>query len=280
MPEDEADDVPLKHRKGEVWIIPNVWVSGEKTIQDGSTDEETDGQPDLLRRVIPGSYILEELEAPDGYVRALPAAVEVNETKEIQRVVLSDEKTKVEIAKTDGTESYVQNIENRTDSQNKENGTEIRGSYDQKFVKGAKLALFKAKRVNSADHEKYPKGYYLVKAEETPAVWSSEDPLDNHKVPVTALWITDGKPKYFEGIPVGNYILEELETPPGYLPASMEITVEETKELQSFVLKDDHTKLEILKFERNTSGEKEALSWPASPEFVLCEAGPCGKTGR
>ncbi len=271
-PEDEADDVPLKHRKGEIWIIPNVWVSGEKTIQDGSTDEETDGQPDLLRRVIPGSYILEELEAPDGYVRALPAAVEVNETKEIQRVVLSDEKTKVEIAKTDGTESYVQNIENGTDSQNKENGTEIRGSYGQKFVKGAKLALFKAKRVNSVDHEKYPKGYYLVKAEETPAVWSSEDPLDNHKVPVTALWITDGKPKYFEGIPVGNYILEELETPPGYLPASMEITVEETKELQSFVLKDDHTKLEILKFERNTSGEKEALSWPASPEFVLCEA--------
>lgn len=88
--------------------------------------------------MIPGSYILEELEAPDGYVRALPAAVEVNETKEIQRVVLSDEKTKVEVAKTDGTESYVQNIENGTDSQNKENGTEIRGSYGQKFVKGAK----------------------------------------------------------------------------------------------------------------------------------------------
>ena len=31
-------------------------------------DESTDGQPDLLRQVIPGSYILEELEAPDGYV--------------------------------------------------------------------------------------------------------------------------------------------------------------------------------------------------------------------
>lgn len=50
-PEDEADDVPLKHRKGEVWIIPKVWVSGEKTIQDGSTDEETDGQPDLFKDV-------------------------------------------------------------------------------------------------------------------------------------------------------------------------------------------------------------------------------------
>ena len=28
-PEDEADDVTFKTQKGEVWIIPNVWVSGE-----------------------------------------------------------------------------------------------------------------------------------------------------------------------------------------------------------------------------------------------------------
>lgn len=96
--------------------------------------------------------------------------------------------------------------------------------------------------------------------------------MDNRKVSVTAMWITDGKPKYFEGIPVGDYILEELETPGGYIPASMEITVEETGNLQSFVLKDDHTKLEVFKLERNVSGEKEPLSWPAAAEFVLCEA--------
>ena len=153
-----------------------------------------------------------------------------------------------------------------------ETSTEIRGTYSQTFVTGAKLALFKAKRVNTADHDKYPKGYYLVKAEETPAVWNSEDPVDNRKTSVTAMWITDGKPKYFEGIPVGDYILEELETPGGYIPASMEITVEETGNLQSFVLKDDHTKLEVFKLERNASGEKEPLSWPAAAEFVLCEA--------
>ena len=271
-PENEADDVPLKHRKGESYLIPNVWISGEKTIQDGRMDESTDGQPDLLRRVIPGSYILEELEAPDGYVRTFPSAVEVKETNEVQRVLLSDEKTKVEIAKIDGTEDYRQKVENRTDMETSETSTEIRGTYSQTFVTGAKLALFKAKRVNTADQDKYPKGYYFVKTEETPAVWNSEDPVDNHKVSVTAMWITDGKPKYFEGIPVGDYILEELETPDGYLPASMEITVEETGNLQSFVLKDDHTKLEVFKLERNASGEKEPLSWPAAAEFVLCEA--------
>ena len=54
-PENEADDVPLKHRKGESYLIPNVWISGEKTIQDGRMDESTDGQPDLLRQVIPAT---------------------------------------------------------------------------------------------------------------------------------------------------------------------------------------------------------------------------------
>ena len=271
-PEDETDDLPLKRRKGETYLIPNLWISGERTIQDGKMDDRTDGQPDVLRRVIPGTYILEEVKAPDGYVRTFPAAVEVSETKESQRILMTDEKTKVEISKIDGTENYRKQIENRSDPSENETGAEIRGAYSQKFVEGAKLALFKAKRVISPDHEKYPKGYYLVKAEETPAVWNSEDPVDNHKVSVTALWITDGKPKYFEGIPVGDYILEELEAPEGYLPASMEITVEETEKLQSFVLKDDHTKLEIFKYERDQSGEKISLPWPAAAEFMLFEA--------
>lgn len=61
-------------------------------------------------------------------------------------------------------EDYRQKIENRTDMETSETGTEIRGTYSQTFVTGAKLALFKAKRVNTADQDKYPKGYYLVKA--------------------------------------------------------------------------------------------------------------------
>ncbi|MFR5733967.1 MAG: hypothetical protein ACLUD2_20725 [Clostridium sp.] len=78
---------------------------------------------------------------------------------------------------------------------------------------GAELALYPARRVYSKDLEKYPKGYYLVKKGNTPAVWNTEDPVDNHPVPVTAQWITDGRPMYFEGIPAGDYILEELKTP-------------------------------------------------------------------
>ena len=63
--------------------------------------------------------------------------MEVKETNEVQRVLLSDEKTKVEIAKIDGTEDYRQKIENRTDMETSETGTEIRGTYSQTFVTGA-----------------------------------------------------------------------------------------------------------------------------------------------
>ncbi|MBQ6856361.1 MAG: hypothetical protein IJO13_04575, partial [Lachnospiraceae bacterium] len=94
-----------------------------------------------------------------------------------------------------------------------------------------------------------------------------------------AVWWTDGRAKYFEGIPAGDYILEELETPEGYLPASMEITVNPISELQSFVLKDDHTKLEILKYEEDENGNMIPLSWPQKAELALFPAVTvaCGK---
>ena len=78
-PEDPADDPPLLHRKGEAFLIPNLWISGDASPQDSTDTQITSGQPDLLRRVFPGSYILEELEAPEGYAKAFPAAVHMEE---------------------------------------------------------------------------------------------------------------------------------------------------------------------------------------------------------
>lgn len=44
-PENEADDVPLKHRKGESYLIPNVWISGEKRFRmDGWMKVRTDSR--------------------------------------------------------------------------------------------------------------------------------------------------------------------------------------------------------------------------------------------
>lgn len=268
--EEEADLVA--HRAGEAWMIPNIWITGERTPQDPSTREMTWGQADLLRRIVPGTYIMEELEAPDGYVRGLPVAVCVEESKEIQRVSVTEERIKVEIVKVDGTDQYRIPVVDGDSGKETEWNTEGRGAYHNQIISGAELALYRARRIYTSDLENYPKGYYLVKTEETPACWEVEDLVDNHPVSVTAQWITDGRPKYFEGIPAGDYILEELSSPEGYVPASIEITVKAVSELQSFFLKDDHTKLEIFKYEEDENGERISLSWPYQAGFALYPA--------
>ena len=78
--EDPADDQKLYHRQGEAWIMENTWITGEKYPNDPFGAEMTVGQVDMLKRVIPGTYILEELEAPAGYVQSLPIGVTVTET--------------------------------------------------------------------------------------------------------------------------------------------------------------------------------------------------------
>lgn len=50
-PETEGDGKPVRHRNGEFWIIPNLWISGERSPQDPSEGEMTWGQADMLRRV-------------------------------------------------------------------------------------------------------------------------------------------------------------------------------------------------------------------------------------
>ena len=57
--EDPADDQKLYHRQGEAWIMENTWITGEKYPNDPFGEEMTVGQVDMLKRVIPGTYILE-----------------------------------------------------------------------------------------------------------------------------------------------------------------------------------------------------------------------------
>ncbi len=262
---------PLLHRDGEAWMIPNVWVTGEESLQDPTDKGMTNGQSDLLRRVIPGTYILEELNTPEGYVRSMPVAVCVEEAVDVQKVSVTDEKTKVEIAKVDGTEQYNKAIISSLPEEQETEIVEGKAGYTGKLVENAELALFRAKRVYTSDYTTYPNGYYLTKTEETPARWYTQSDVDNQPILVEARWITSNQPKYFEGIPVGDYILEELQTPSGYLSATKEITVRKTEKLQSFLLMDDHTKLEIYKYEEE-KGTKQFLKWPARAELSLYPA--------
>lgn len=256
--EDPADDKKLFHRQGEAWIMENTWISGEQYPNDPFEDVMTVGQEDMLKRVIPGTYILEEVEAPAGYVQSLPIGVTVTDTAEVQKTELQDEKIKIEIVKTDATDQY--RIDVISDYQAGLSTTEPKGGYSYGQVVGAHLTLYNARRVYTTDTVTHPKGYYLEKLEDRPAEWLVENTADNTPVTVVADWITDGTPKYFEGIPAGDYILEEKEAASGFVRCSMEIEVKESGEVQTYNLKNDHVKLEIFKYYQDENGKMSQLS--------------------
>lgn len=268
--ENTTDDKKLYHRQGESWVMENTWISGEKYPNDPFQSEGTVGQADMLKRVIPGTYIIEEVSAPSGYAKGIPKGITVTETKDVQKTGMEDEKIKVEIAKTDAADQQTLNV--ISDYQPGLAVTEPKGAYGYNHVSGAHLVLYKAKRIYTTDNDTYPKGYYLVKVETTPAKWTVERTSDNEPVTVSADWITDGNPKYFEGIPAGDYILEELEAEDGYVRSSMELTIKATGEVQTVNLKNDHTKLEIYKYYTDSKGNKVSLSNDHAAGLALYEA--------
>jgi uncharacterized surface anchored protein len=268
--EDLTDDKKLYHRQGEAWVMENTWISGEKFPNDPFKADMTIGQADMLKRVIPGTYILEEVKAPSGYTKGFPEGVTVIETREVQKTGMEDEKIKVEIVKTDAPDQY--RIDVFSDYQENLKVTEPKGAYSYSQVSGAHLALYKAKRVYTTESQTNPKGYYFVKAESKPAEWMVENTADNASVWIVADWITDGTPKYFEGIPAGDYILEEIDTVVGYVRSSMELMVKATGEVQTVNLKNDHTKLEVYKYYEDSAGKKVQLPNSHTADLALYEA--------
>lgn len=282
--EDTTDDPKLLHREGEARVIENSWTTGDKYTNDDLRSEVTVGQADMLKRVIPGTYIMEELKAPSGYQKGFPQGITVEETKEVQTTGMEDPKIKVEITKTDAASQYripvipndagyaVSDYDQGSDPQDGLVVTEPKGAYSYKQITGAHLALYNAKRVSTTDSNTYPQGYYLVKAEDKPAEWTVENSTDNAPVRIVAEWITDGKAKYFEGIPAGDYILEESEAASGYIRTSMEITVKAAGDVQTINVTDDHTKLEVYKYFLDRKGVKTLLPNDHAAGLALYEA--------
>lgn len=208
---------PLYHRLGESYVLENTWVTAERTPNDPFREERTEGQPDILKRIPAGTYIMEEIRSPEGYLKGMPMGILVREQGELQKYEMTDRTTKAEFGKLDGTDG-------------------------NRMVPGACLALFRAEKVSTADIKNYPKGYYLRKTETEPYVQ----------------WITDNLPYYRERLPQGCYILEEQEVPGGFVRAEpMEVVIENTSEVQSFTLYEEHTRVEIEKYEK--VGEEKKL---------------------
>ena len=272
-PENREDDRPLYHRQGEAYLMENSWITGDETPNDPFHTRIRDGQVDVLKRVPVGVYILEETRAPSGYAKRMPTGLTVEETCEVQELRLTNRPITVQIEKIDAPEQYQQPVRdydrilNESDSKTWEEG---KGGYTFSSVEGAVLALYPAKRIASDDLEAHPSGYYLEKKGELPANWTVLDER-NQKKTVTAKWTVGKTPMAWEGIPAGDYILGEIETPPGYLTNQMEVEIRETSKLQLITMQEDHIKTAFFKYEEK-DGKKECLPNAYAAELTLYEA--------
>ena len=249
----------LWHRQGESYILENTWVTSDKTPNDPFDTHPMDGQPDVLKRVPAGHYIMEELEVPEGYLKGMPTGVTVNETDAMQHTSMIDKTTKIEISKIDGTDKQTYDIINMETGLKEGTTVEGKNAFGYGQVADAIIALYKAKKVYTADFITYPKGYYLVRENPhgNPITYYATDSMVSNIKELTAKWTTDATPIYLEGVPEGYYLLEELDTPDGFATAApLEVYISNTAEVQTVVMKDDHTKVEVAKHEVTDNGKQ------------------------
>ncbi len=268
----------IYHRAGESYILENTWLTGESAPDDPFADELTEGQADLLRRVPVGIYIMEELAAPEGYGKGLPTGVVVEETAAIQRTVMTDKTTKLLVGKADGTENNTFRVLDmlKTDASGTPQVlgtvTEGAGRYSGTQLSGARLALYEAERVYTSDLTNHPDGTYLRKKGGEPLTYHSTNSRPGAEETLRAEWTSGETPLCLEAIPAGEYLLEELEAPPGMVSApAREVTVGRIGEMQTVILYNDHTKLEIEKYTGDGAGENLV----SGAQFTLYKA----KTG-
>lgn len=108
-------------------------------------------------------------------------------------------------------------------------------------IEGAALTLYEAYRV----YDDSDRGWHL------------EILRDSEDQPIVAeTWVSEGgKPHWIDHIMPGDYILEETRVPTagGYVTSSnVEVIIEETGEVQSVAMEDDHTAVEVLKIDAKT----------------------------
>lgn len=220
----EDEKQPLFHRKGEAYVMENTWITSEQYPNDPFTSVMTDGSRDILERVAAGSYIMEELQAPEGFVRAMPMGILVEETAQIQTVTMIDEPTKTEFSKTDGSGSRTENA--RVWGEN--------SAFACGYVKGAVLGLWK-----TADDQQ-------TTDQETGQETGQK--ADSGAAPV-AEWTTDGAPHAITGLPVGSYLWKESQVPSGFVSHEpVLVTVRDRPEWQKYEMQEDHTRIEIEKY--------------------------------
>ena len=215
----DAKDEPVTHRLGESYLLENTWITGEGTPNDPFDFSMTEGQPDLLKRVPAGSYIMEEIKAPPGCIKGLPVGMTIKETAAVQTGQMTDDHTKILFQKRDTSENYEYEVldmglTHKTGA-HKVIGTvkEGKGSFSHGQISGAGLVL-----------------------------------CDEKGKEILA-WETTKTPYYLEGLAQGKYMVKENKTPKGFVACDpVHVETDDTGQVQVVDIVNDHTKVEIEKY--------------------------------
>lgn len=219
----------LFHRKGEAYVMENTWTTSEQYPNDPFTSVMTQGSGDILERVAAGHYIMEEIQAPDGFATALPMGILVEETAKTQTVTMIDEPTRTEFSKTDGCMDFIGDAANRLTTAGENS------AFDCGYVKGAVLGLWKT-----------DSGLTGKSGGKTENVAGGRQDAD---ADLLAEWTTEDSPHGITHLPVGTYLWKEMKVPSGFVSHDpLLVTVTDRPELQKFEMKEDHTRVEVEKY--------------------------------
>ena len=256
-------------------------------VTDKVTGKELDkwvsgGTPHAVKGLeVNKTYLLTEVTAPAGYVRAEVVEFTVADDFKIQSVKMEDDYTKVDITKsdiTDGTPVIGAELVIKDKDGNEVDRwvTEETPHHIDKLPIGdytlteitapdgyvrAEVVNFTVKETGEIQKVDMKDDY--TKVEITKSDITSGKPVkgatlvikDKDGVEVDK-WVTGKKPHYIEKLPVGDYTLEEITAPDGYVRAeAVKFTVKETGEIQKVDMKDDYTKVEISKKDMTTGKE-------------------------
>ncbi|MBS6953510.1 MAG: SrtB family sortase [Enterocloster asparagiformis] len=224
---DDENGLPVYYQSGVVKWKDECWTSDSSTGPDG-TEESSGGKHEITRLPL-GAYILQEEKVPhsQGYVQAMYLGLVLRDTEETQKIFLQNEFTKTAFGK----------IDVRT----------------QREIQGAEMTLYSAKKDESGEPIRDKDGNYIK--DTVFASWISGYEYDddgNLKQDEKGNVIPTTEPHWIDHIPVGPYVLEETICPyeQGYTKtAAASIDVRETGHVQNFVMEDDFTSIDILKFD-------------------------------